>query len=264
MELDLSGKTAVITGAGRGIGRAITHTFAGAGANVVAAARTESEIEAVADDVTEEYGVEALAVPTDLRDLDDVEALVERTVDTFGRSEVLLNNAAQNLTNPPEAQTVEEVRAMTEVNLEAVFYLTRRWAAQFRASEADSGRVINIASNSALFGVPAMTYYGATNAGVRAMTRAFAVHLARDGVTVNSVTPGLTRTDRIDDLLRQQDRGEIERIHRLEEHPLGRPGEPEEVAYACLCLADGHASYINGTDVLVDGGLEATSRMYDT
>jgi NAD(P)-dependent dehydrogenase (short-subunit alcohol dehydrogenase family) len=262
MELDLTGKTAIITGSGRGIGEEIAHTFAEAGANVVTAARSVDEIEATSAALEEEYGVESIAVPTDLSELDDIEALVEATVEEFGRSEVLINNAALNLTNPPDEQTVEEVDAMLSVNLRSVFFLTRRWATQFRASDAERGRVINIASNSALFGIPAMTLYGATNAGVQALTRGYAATLAEDGVTVNSVTPGLINVGRIQDLLARQDRGEIERIHNLEEHPLERPGEPEEVAYACLFLAYDLADYISGTDILVDGGLDITRKMY--
>lgn len=261
MELDLSGRTAIVTGSGRGIGETIAQLFAEAGANIVAAARTEAEIVDTVEHV-ESLGVEGRAVPIDLRDPNAADALIEASVETFGCPEILVNNAALNLTNPPDKQTLEEVDAMMDVNLRAVFLLTERWAEAFRDSGADQGRVINIASNSALFGIPAMTFYGATNAGVQALTRGFASYLATDGVTVNSVTPGLTKVERIDDLLERQERGEIERIHQLDEHPLGRAAEPEEVAYACLVLADDHASYITGTDILVDGGLELARPMY--
>lgn len=262
MEVDISGKTAIITGAGRGIGEEIAHTFAEAGANVIAAARTESEIRDTVEDCKDAHGVDGLAVPTDLREIDDIEGLVEATAERFGGSEILVNNAALNLTNTPADQTLEEVNDMAEVNLRAVFWLSNLWAEQFRTLDAERGRIINISSNSAYIGVPAMTFYGATNAGVQAMTRGFAAHLAEDGVTVNSVTPGLIRNERIDELLKKQDHGEIERIHKLEEHPLGRAGHPREVAYACLFLAYDLADYINGTDITVDGGLEVTRPMY--
>ncbi|PCR88857.1 SDR family NAD(P)-dependent oxidoreductase [Natrinema ejinorense] len=261
MELDLSGQTALITGAGRGIGEEIALTFAEAGANVVAAARTESEIEETVADV-EAHGVEGLAVPTDLRSVEAIETLVETTVREFGGSEILVNNAALNLTNPPEAQSLEEVDAMMDVNLRAVFLLTQRWREQFVASSADRGRVINVSSNSAYFGIPAMTFYGGTNAGVLALTRGFAATMAEEGVTVNSIVPGLTRVDRIEELLEKQERGEIDRIHQLENHPLNRPAEPEEIAYACLFLAYDLADYITGTSILVDGGLELTRSPY--
>jgi len=262
MELDLSGKTALITGAGRGIGEEIAHTFAEAGADIVAAARTESEIRDTVETVESAYGVTGLAVPTDLRDTAEIEALVERTVEAFGQSEILVNNAALNLTNPPEQQTLEEVDAMLDVNLRSVFLLTQRWREQFVASGAERGRVINISSNSALFGIPAMTFYGSTNAGVLGLTRGFAGTMAGEGVTVNAVVPGLTNVGRIEELLEKQERGEIERIHRMEEHPLKRAAEPEEVAYACLFLAYDLADYITGTSILVDGGLEVTRPLY--
>lgn len=261
MELDLSDKTAIVTGAGRGIGEEIARTFAEAGANIVAAARTESEIAATVEAV-EARGVEGLAVPADLRDVEDIERVVERTVERFGRSEILVNNAALNLTNPPGEQSIEEVDAMLDVNVRAVFLLTQRWREQFVASGADRGRVINISSNSALFGIPAMTFYGGTNAAVLGLTRGFAGTMAREGVTVNAVVPGLTRVDRIDELLEKQERGEIERIHRLEEHPLQRAADPEEIAYACLFLAHDLADYITGESIVVDGGLEVTRPLY--
>lgn len=262
MEFDLDGQTAIITGAGRGIGEEIAHTFAGCGANIVAAARTESEIAATVDDVEAEYGVEGLVVPTDLRDVDEIEALVEHTVAEFGQSEILINNAALNLTNPPAEQTMEEVDAMMDVNLKAVFALTQRWRGQFVESDAENGRVINISSNSALFGIPAMTAYGATNSGILALTRGFAATMAQEGVTVNAVVPGLTKVGRIEELLEKQDRGEIEQIHRMEEHPLQRAAEPEEIAFAALYFAHELAGYTTGTSLVVDGGLEVTRPLY--
>lgn len=261
MELDLSGKTAIVTGSGRGIGEEIALAFAEAGANIVAAARTEAEIVATVEAV-EAHGVDGLAVPTDLRNVEEIERLVERTVERFGRSEILVNNAALNLTNPPGEQSLEEVDAMLDVNVRAVFLLTQRWREQFVASGADRGRVINISSNSALFGIPAMTFYGGTNAAVLGLTRGFAGTMAQEGVTVNAVVPGLTRVDRIDELLEKQDRGEIGRIHRLEEHPLQRPADPQEIAYACLFLAFDRADYITGESIVVDGGLEVTRPLY--
>jgi NAD(P)-dependent dehydrogenase (short-subunit alcohol dehydrogenase family) len=262
MEFDLSGKTAIVTGAGRGIGEEIAHTFAECGANIVAAARTESEITATVDDVESEYGVDGLAVPTDLRDVDEIEALVEASVAEFGQSEILVNNAALNLTNPPEQQTLEEVDAMIDVNFKAVFVLTQRWREQFVDSDAQRGRVINVSSNSALFGIPAMTFYGGTNAGVLALTRGFAGTMAHEGVTVNAVIPGLTKVGRIEELLAKQDRGEIERIHRMEEHPLQRAAEPKEIAFAALYFAHDLADYTTGTSLVVDGGLEVTRPLY--
>lgn len=262
MEFDLAGQTAIITGAGLGIGEEIAHTFAESGANIVAAARTESEIAATVEDVENEYGVEGLAVPTDLRDADETEALVKHTVAEFGQSEILINNAALNLTNSPAEQTMEEVDAMMDVNFKAVFALTQRWREQFVQSAAENGRVINISSNSALFGIPAMTAYGGTKSGVLALTHGFAATMAQEGVTVNAVVPGLTKVGRIEELLEKQEGGEIEQIHRLEEHPLKRAAEPEEIAFAALYFAHELAGYTTGTSLLADGGLEVTRPLY--
>ena len=261
MEIDLTGRSAIVTGSGRGIGEAIALMLAEAGANVVAAARTTAEIEDTVDRVRD-AGTEGLAVPTDLHHPDEIEELVGAAVAQFGCPEILVNNAALNFPNNPDNQTVDEMDSMASVNLRAVHLLSRSWARAYRETGGDWGRIVNIASNSAFIGVPTMTYYGATNAGVHHLTRGFAATLASEGVTVNSVTPGLTRVDRIDDLLAMQERGEIERIHDLTEHPLGRAAIPEEVAYACLIFLHDLAGYITGADLVVDGGLEFTRPMY--
>lgn len=262
MEFDLAGETAIITGGGRGIGEEIAHTLAESGANIVAAARTESEIQDTINDVESEHGVDGLAISADLRDVDEIEKIIERTVEEFGQSEILVNNAALNLTNPPAEQSLEEVDAMMDVNFRAVFLLTQRWREQFVASPAENGRVVNISSNSALFGIPAMTAYGGTNAGVLALTRGFAATMAQEGVTVNAVVPGLTKVGRIEELLEKQERGEIDQIHRMEEHPLQRAAEPEEIAFAVLYFTHELAGYTTGTSLLVDGGLEVTRPLY--
>lgn len=258
IEIDLSDETAIVTGAGRGIGAEITRTFAAAGADIVAGARTESEIERVVEEVIDEHGVEGVAVPTDLTDGDDINRLVEESVASLGTPTILINNAGANITGSPLEHTIEEIDTMLDVNLRGLFLLTQRWAQAFRNSSHTSGRVINVSSITAELGVPAMTLYGGTKAGIRAITRGFAAELAEDGVTVNSVSPGLTRVSRTDELI---DEGR-EELFDLDRVPLGRVGEPSEPAGVCLFFASDLADYVTGADLVVDGGVTFTAGLY--
>lgn len=256
MELDLAGRTAVVTGAGRGIGREIALTFAEAGANVVAAARTESEIERTAAAV-EDRGSSSLAVRTDLRDPDDVEALVTAASDEFGAPEILVNNAAVHVAGDPLSRSVEDADAMQDVNLRGPFLLSQRFANEFVDAGREDGRIVNVSSIVGHLSVPAMTVYCATKSGVYGLTRGLAGELAPHGITVNCVSPGLTRVDRIQQLMEEKGH-----LYDVESIPLGRLAEPEDIANACLFLCSDLASYVTGVDLPVDGGAVITSSLY--
>jgi NAD(P)-dependent dehydrogenase (short-subunit alcohol dehydrogenase family) len=258
MHVDLSDKTAIVTGAGRGIGREIAHEFAAAGADIVAAARTTSEIEAVADAIESAYDVRAVAVPTDLSSEADAEALVTATTEAFGTPDILINNAGANIVKPPLELSVEEIDTMLDVNVRGLFLLSRAFGRELRNSETDSGRIINISSLTAHLGVPAMAMYSGTKSGVIGMTRGLAAAFAGDGVTVNSVSPGLTRIDRTEAVIEEK-AGEVFELDRI---PVGRIGEPEDTAAACLYLASDDASYVTGIDLPVDGGVCFTAGLY--
>lgn len=256
--IDLSGTSVVVTGAGRGLGRHIAHRFAEAGADIVGAARTESELEALEEDIEGEYDVEVRPVPTDLTDEDDVQNLVTEAVEAFGTPEILINNAGANIAGPPLDHTVEEIDTMLDVNVRGLFLLTQYWARAFQDSPLKGGRVINISSVIADLGVPAMTLYAGTKAAVRAITRGFAADLADDGVTVNSVSPGLTRVDRTETVMEEHG----DELFDMDRIPRGRVGDPEDTADACLFYASDLAGYVTGTDLVVDGGVEFTAGLY--
>ncbi|QIO25215.1 SDR family NAD(P)-dependent oxidoreductase [Haloarcula sp. JP-L23] len=258
VNIDLSDETVLVTGAGRGIGAEIARTFARAGANVVLAARTESELRSTADELESDYEVEALAVPTDLTAVEEIEALIEHSVAEFGTPTVLVNNAGANISGNPVDHTPDEIDTMLDVNIRGLFLLTQRWAEAFRDSDRQAGRIVNVSSIVADLGVPAMTLYAGTKAAVRSITQGFAAELANDGVTVNSVSPGLTRVDRTEAVMDEHgnDLFEYDRI------PLGRVGEPQDTANACLFFASDLADYVTGVDLLVDGGVEFTAGLY--
>lgn len=256
MDIDLTGRTAIVTGAGRGIGAEIATAFAETGADVAVAARTESEIEQTADRVRD-HGVDAAAIPTDLREPADIHRLVDETNEVLGRPDVLVNNAAANLAGAPLTQDVEEITTMLEVNLRGLYLLTQRVTRDLVEADAGWGRVVNVGSIVSNLGVPAMTVYSGTKAGVAGVTRGLTAELAPQGITVNTVSPGMTRVDRIERLM--EEKGEIYDIDRI---PARRLGDPADITAACAFLASDHASYITGVELPVDGGVTITAGLY--
>ena len=256
MMIDHTDETVIVTGAGRGIGREISYRFADAGADVVAAARTESEIESTVAGVRERGG-EGLAVPTDLRDPDDIDSLVAAAVDRFGTPDVLVNNAAVHVAGDPLSRSTSDIDAMFDVNLRAVFLLSQRFANAVIEGDAGGGSIVTVSSIVGHLSVPAMTVYCGTKAGVYGITRGLAGELGPHGITVNSVSPGLTRVERIERLL-----DERSELYDVESIPLGRLGRPDDIADACLFLTSDLASYVTAVDLPVDGGAVRTATLY--
>jgi NAD(P)-dependent dehydrogenase (short-subunit alcohol dehydrogenase family) len=257
IEIDLDGQTAIITGAGTGIGRAVAKQYAEAGANVVLAARTESEIQETAD-LARDRGVQALAVPTDLTQPRDIDSLVEETVEEFGSPQVLVNNAAANLTDSLLDQPLTDVNTMLNVNFRGLFLLSQRFGQAARSGAVERGRIVNISSIGAHLGISRLGIYNATKAGVNGLTRGLAAELSSDGITVNSVSPGLTRSERIEAKLETHS----DNVFDIDCIPLGRIAETEDIADVCVFLASDLARYITGEEILVDGGVSFTAGLY--
>ena len=248
---DLSGRVAVVTGGGRGIGRAITLGLAAAGAMVVPAARTATEIEAGAE-TARGLGVEARGIAADVTDDDDVDALVDETVAAFGSLDVLVNNAGFNpadaLGDPAEIEA-EAVDDVLDVNLRGAFRTLRAAGPHLKEAE---GSVVNVASVAGEVGLPRQHPYVASKHGLVGVTRSMALDWAPE-VRVNAVAPGYVLTDLTAD---------IEGNERLMESirdrtPLDRFAEPEEVAGPVVFLASDAASYVTGACLAVDGGWTA-------
>lgn len=241
----LAGKVAIVTGASRGIGRAIALELAQAGAKV--AVNYTSSNTAAAEVVAEivKGGGEALAIQADVSTADRIDALVATVMDKWGRIDVLVNNAGITRDTLLLRMKLEDWQAVIDTNLTGVFLATR--AVSKIMLKQKSGRIINIASVAGQMGNPGQANYSAAKAGVIGFTKTVAKELATRGITVNAVAPGFITTDMTQDL-------KSEAI--LQFIPLGRYGQPEEVAGMVRFLAaDPAAAYITGQTFNVDGGM---------
>ena len=243
---NLSGQTALVTGAGRGLGRCIAQTLAAAGAKV---ACIDVNAESLADTVAAIRAAGGVAEPIacDVTQSDRVGEAVDQVVKLWGALNILVNNAGITRDNVIVRMKDEQWDAVININLRGTFLFTR--AAARPMMKARGGRIINIASVSGLMGNPGQVNYSASKAGVIGLTRTVARELASRNITVNAVAPGFIATDMtaaLGEEILQKVRKEI---------PLGRLGDPQDVADAVLFLASDAASFITGHVLTVDGGL---------
>ena len=248
-EKTLEGRTAIVTGGGTGIGRAIAQEFARLGAKLVLASRSAEHLEPAVSELRS-MGAEAMAVPTDVRIPEQVERLCEETTRRFGRIDILVNNAAGNFICPAEKLSVNGWNSVVNIVLNGTFYCSR--AAGLRMIErGQGGQILNIVAAYAWTGGPGTIHSACAKAGVVCMTRTLAVEWAKYKIRVNAISPGPIETE-----------GAREKLWATPEVkrsltgsiPRGRFGEPREVANAAAYLVSDYADFITGEVLVLDGG----------
>jgi NAD(P)-dependent dehydrogenase (short-subunit alcohol dehydrogenase family) len=244
----LNGKVAIVTGASSGIGKATAIAFAREGALVAVAARRESEGEETVREIREAGG-EATFVKTDVSRASDVEALVNRTLETYGRLDCAFNNAGIGIAGPLTDLSEEEWDRLMDVNLKGTWLcLKYQIPAMLRQG---GGAIVNMASITGVVGFPGISVYAATKGGVIALSRSAALECAKSGVRINSISPGLIETDMVTS-------SPAEWLAQMTAaHPVGRMGKVEEVAEAVVWLCSDAASFVTGHNMIIDGGYTA-------
>jgi 3-oxoacyl-[acyl-carrier protein] reductase len=242
----LADKVAVVTGAGRGIGRAVALAYARMGADVACVSRTEKNSAKAAAEV-EALGRRAWAVAVDVSDTAAVDAAAGKILDDAGRVDILVNNAGVTRDNLLMRMSEEEWDTVINTNLKGAFNFTKALTRPFIKQR--SGRIINIASVIGLIGNAGQSNYAASKAALIGFTKSVAKELAPRGITVNAIAPGFIETDMtasLDDKMREGILGNV---------PLGRFGLPDDIAHAAVFLAMEPSGYITGQVLTVDGGM---------
>ncbi len=246
MNKRLDGKVAIVTGAGRGIGRAIATELGHTGANVVVNYVTSAEPANTLVKELQEFGVQALAIKADVTDFEQVGAMVQQTLEAFGKVDVLVNNAGITRDKTLKNMNKQQWDEVIHTNLDSLFNCTKLVLPHML--ERKYGRIVNISSFVALAGNIGQSNYAATKAGIIGFTKSVALEVARHGITVNAVCPGFTETD----MLWEVPENVRQRI--LDKIPMGRFGTSEEIA-ACVRYIVTEGDYMTAQAISINGGV---------
>jgi NAD(P)-dependent dehydrogenase (short-subunit alcohol dehydrogenase family) len=238
-------RLAIVTGGGSGLGFAIAEKFTQSGIRTVIVGRDKQKLE----DARMQLGENAFAVPCDLSDLASIPPFVEQLVAQFGPIDILVNNAGVNMKKDFTEVSDEEFQNVLTINLNAVFALSREVVKHM--IPAKSGNIINISSMAAQYGIPKVIAYSASKTAIEGMTRAMAVELSPMGIRVNAIAPGFIYSAMTDKALNDDPERKAKVFGRT---PMGRMGEPEDIAEAAFFLSGDTAKYITGVILPVDGG----------
>ncbi len=247
---DLSGRVAIMTGAGRGLGRTMALALAAAGADLALASRTALELETLVEEVNA-LGRRAIAVPTDVTSPDACEELVAAAIERLGRLDIMVNNAGTNVRKSMLEITPEEYDFVIETNLKGYFNGARAAGRHF--VDQGSGKVINISSILGSVALPNQAAYASSKGAIDQLTKVLALEWASAGVQVNGLAPTYFETDLTRPLYEDPER----RAFIEERTPMGRWGQPHELAGAVIFLASDASDFVTGQTILVDGGWTA-------
>jgi len=243
--LNLSGKVAVITGAGRGIGRGISENLAEAGAKLVISDIDLKESETSADEISRKFEIEAVAIKCDVSKKEEVDNLIKKTVEKFGKIDILVNNAGIYPFVPFIDMSEVDWDKVININLKSVFLCSQAAAKVMQPGS----KIVNISSIASVIGFRGLVHYCASKGGISSMTRALALELAPKKINVNGVAPGA-----IDTPGSREGSNEESRKQTIAMIPLSRMGTPEDIAQTVVFLASEESNYITGQILIVDGG----------
>ncbi len=246
----LKDKVAIVTGAGRGIGRGIAEVFASEGAKVVIATLELSEGQETLDAIRK-FGGEAIVVQTDVSQEASVKAMVSKTIEAYGRIDTLVNNAGITVFKSIFEATLEDWHRVMGIDLLGVFLCSKYAAAEMRSS---GGSIINISSNHALATIPNAEMYAAAKGGVNAMTRSMALSLGQYGIRVNAIMPGFTKTPQYHQWMKDKAANGVEE-EVLSLHATGHITTPQEIGKLAAYLASDDSISMTGAELLIDNAL---------
>jgi 3-oxoacyl-[acyl-carrier protein] reductase len=249
----LEGKTAIVTGGGTGIGKSIATEFARAGADVAICSRKLEHLEPVSKAI-HDLGRRTFAVAVDVRQEDQVKAMVERAVSEWGRLDLMVNNAGASFRAKPEDISVNGWNTVVGINLTGAF-LGCKWAGRQMMAQKTGGVIINISSIAGVYGSTMMSHYGASKSAVITLTRELGSAWGRQGVRVNCIAPGPVETEGYLDVLKQAGPDGKKTYDAVAARVgMGRWGKVEEIAFPCIFLASDASSWMTGETIVIDGG----------